>query len=297
MKYKKQLGFIFIFSIIYCCGTVAHNKIHKPQTADASIIGSARHGINIYIISKDKYFDLTNRIILWQAKLSSLFHSEKLKIVTATCTANAEKKISALVNKNHCVINNIWFDSHGKYRKGYSSFMIGRDEYDYKNISDSSHFSELKKIAAFCTTNTKVGIGACYAAADYNFPVLQNSKLENMYGDSLLKGMGNIFKGSSIYACKSWVMAKPWVFGSKNALAGFPLDRQYKDTIFIPVWKRMGEWNMYSTTVGIIEPVKSIYLSADGDIRIRRHSYLEKKKAQRKLARNLRKLRPNLYTL
>jgi hypothetical protein len=257
----------------------------------------SKKGINIYVISRDKYFDLTNHIIVWQAKLAALFHSKKLKIIIATSTADAEKKISTLIDKYNYTINNLWFDSHGKYRKGYSSFMIGSDEYYYKNIADSNHFSELKKIAAYCNQNTKVALGSCYAAADYNFPVLKNGKYQNMFGDSLLKGMGNIFKGSTVYASKSWVMAKPWIFGSENALAGFPLAKQYKDTIFLPVWKSMGEWHRYSTTFKRIETVNAIYLSHAGDILMQDKPYLNKKKAQRKLARNLKKLRPDLYDL
>ena len=133
--------------------------------------------------------------------------------------------------------------------------------------------------------------------ADYNFPVLRNGKYENMHGDSLLKGMGNIFKGSTVYASKSWVMAKPWIFGSENALAGFPLAKQYKDTIFLPVWKSMGEWERYSTVSQNIEPINTIHLSKKGEIVIQDKPYISQKKAQRKLARNLKKLRPGLVSL
>ena len=244
-----------------------------------------------------KYFDIVNRIIVWQTKLTALFHSKKLKVILVTSTADAGKKIAALITKHHYAINNLWFDSHGKYRKGYSSFMIGTDEYYYKNISDSNYISGLKKIASYCDRYTNIGLGSCYGAADFNFPVLKRGVYENMHGDSLLRGIGNIFKGSSVYACKSWVMAKPWILGSKNALAGYPLDRQYKDTIFLPVWKRMGEWDTYSTISQKIETVNTIYLSNDGDILMQSHPYLMQKKAQRKLARNLKKLRPNLYSL
>lgn len=256
-----------------------------------------KKAINIYLISKDKYFDLTNRIIVFQTKLAALFHSRKLKVILVTSTADAEKKIAALVSKHNYTINNLWFDSHGKYRKGYSSFMIGTDEYYYKNISDSNYISGLKKIASYCDRYTNIGLGSCYAAADFNFPVSRKGNYENMHGDSLLKGMGNIFKGSSVYACKSWVMAKPWILGSKNALAGYPLDRQYKDTIFLPVWKSMGEWHRYSTTSLCIETVNTIYLSHEGNILIQDEPYINKKMAQRKLKRNLKKLRPHLYTL
>lgn len=289
---------IYLFIFFYLLVVMAAFAGKKgPAAKNNHADHNSNSGINIYVISKDKYFDLTNRIILLQAQMAALLHSKKLKIVKATSTADAEKKIAAIVNKNHCCIDNLWFDSHGKYRKGYSSFMIGTDEYNYKTIVDTTCCSALKAIASLCDGHTNIAIGACYAAADFDFPVFHNGKFENMYGDSLLKGIGNIFKGSFIYACKSWVMAKPLIFGSKNALAGYPLDRQYKDAIFLPVWERMGKWEMYSTALGSIEPINTIYLSADGDIEIRSHNYLSQKKAQRKLGRNLRKLRPGLYTL
>ena len=256
-----------------------------------------KNGINIYVISKDKYFDIINRIIVLQTRLTALFHSKKLKVIMVTSTADAEKKIASIVSKHNYHINTLWFDSHGKYRKGYSSFMIGSDEYYYKDIADSNYFSDLKKIAAHCDSFTNIGLGSCYAAADFNFPVLRNGKYENMYGDSLLKGVANIFKGSTVYASKSWVMAKPWILGSKNALAGFPLDKEYKDTIFLPAWKSMGEWHRYSTNTNQIEIINTIYLSNKGDILIQDEPYMFQKKAHRKMERNLKKLRPGLYDL
>lgn len=278
--------------LITCTTAIAKSN---PDSSEKQL--SYQKAINIYIISKDIYFDFTNQIIVWQAKIASFLHGKKLKIIEATSTDDAEKKIALLVQKHHYTISNLWFDSHGKFRKGYSSFMLGSDEYDYKNIGDPDHIIKLKKIASYCSAKTKIAIGACYAAADYNFPVMKNGIYNNMHGDSLIKGIADIFKGSTIYASKSWVMAKPWIFGSKNAMAGFPLDRQYKDSIFLPVWKSMGEWQRYSSSSQKIENINSVYLSHSGDILMQNEPYLAKKKSQRKLARNLRKLRPNLYTL
>ncbi|MDB5223488.1 MAG: hypothetical protein JWN83_2155 [Chitinophagaceae bacterium] len=292
----KFLSLIFILLLFHCAAfsRMAVDSIKYNYNSEAYY---KKTGINIYIISKDKYFNFTSRIIVWQTKLVALFHSKKMKVIFATSTADAGEKIAALVQKHNYTINNLWFDSHGKYRKGYSSFMIGVDEYYYKNISDTNHISSLKKIASYCNSHTNIGLGSCFAAADYTFPVLRNGTYENMHGDSLLRGMGNIFKESTVYACKSWVMAKPWILGSKNALAGYPLDRQYKDTIFLPVWNRMGTWDKYSATSHEIETINTVYLTNNGEILVQDKSYLAQKKAQRKLARNLKKLRPDLYDL
>ena len=297
MSYTKYVLIFFIFLLIYFDSKAAGNGFNDTLYKQNPSFYHPKNGINIYVISKDKYFDIVNRIIVWQTKLTALFHSKKLKVILVTSTADAGKKIAALITKHHYAINNLWFDSHGKYRKGYSSFMIGCDEYYYKNIADSNYLSDLKIIASFCNSNTTIGLGACYAAADFNFPVLRNGKYENMHGDSLLKGMADIFKGSTVYACKSWVMAKPCILGSKNALAGYPLDKQYKDTIFLPVWKSMGVWHKYSAINHQIEIINTIYLSNKGDILIQDEPYMSQKKAQRKMARNIKKLRPDLYAL
>jgi hypothetical protein len=267
---------------------------HKDSVAIQS--QPHKRPVNVYIISKDKYFDLTNRIITWQARLAAFFH-HKLKIVMAYSTADAEKKIHTLIKEHDYTIDNLWLDSHGKYRKGYSSLMIGTDEYNYNNIGDSDYTRMLKKIASYCNPHTCVGIGSCYAASDFDFPVSHNGKKENMHGDSLLKGLGKIFEGNMVYASKSWVMAKLWIFGSRNALAGYPLDKQYRDTIFLPVWKSMGIWDRYSTLTQVIQKINTVSLSVCGDILVNENTYMDQDKAKRKLARNLKRLHPGLYQL
>jgi hypothetical protein len=286
---KKILLIIFLVQFNNAWCDAKRDSLHNSSP-------SVKRPVNIYIISKDKYFDLTNRIITWQARLAAFFH-HKLKIVMAFSTADAEKKIHTLLKEHDYSIENLWLDSHGKYRKGYSSLMIGSDEYNYHNISDSNYTRMLKKIASYCNPQTSIGIGACYAASDFTFPVLHNGHTENMHGDSLLKGLGKIFEGNTIYASKSWVMAKLWIFGSRNALAGYPLDKQYKDTIFLPVWKSMGVWDRYSTQTPVIEKINTVSLSVNGDILINENNYMDQEKAKRKLARNLKRLRPGLYQL
>lgn len=292
---KLNPGYLFIV-VLFSIAISGFGKNYRSSDS-LKISAANKRSINIYVISKDKYFDITNRLIVWQTKFISLFHHKKLRVIFASSTADAEKKIRALVTRHHYVIHTLWFDSHGKYRKGYSSLMIGNDEYSYKNIADTAYTATLKKIASYCNANTRIGLGSCYAAADYNFPVAKNGKYESMHGDSLIKTMGNIFAESDIYASKSWVMAKPFIFGGRNALAGYPLNKEYKDSIFFPAWKSMGEWHRYSQAKKQIEIINTIYLSATGEILINDRTYLTKKKAQRKLARNLKRLRPDLYDL
>jgi hypothetical protein len=253
-------------------------------------------GINIFVISKDKYFDNISRVITLQARFAGWMHHRKLKIIMAHSTNDAASKIAAIVDKCHCTIDNLWFDSHGKYRKRYSSFIIGSNEYSYKNITDTNQCQDLKKIASYCDQFTNIGIGACYAAATFNFP-LPDSIHMNMQGDSLLNGIGHIFKGSFVYGSESWVMAKPGMFGIRNALAGYPLGKEYKDILFKPVWDRLGMWRRYNPAKFEVEDINTVYLSGKAGIVVEKNSYLTSKRAQRKQLRHLKKLVPGRYKL
>jgi hypothetical protein len=257
---------------------------------------SKTKGINIFIISKDSAYDNTSRFIKAQAKLAAWLFPERLKIVTATSAKDAWQKIEIIFKKGTFSIDNIWFDSHGKYRKEFSSFSIGSDNFNYKDIADTVYCRYLIKIAALCNYQTIVGLGACYAAANFNFPCRDSIHM-NMHGDSLLTGLGKIFKGSYIYGSESWVMAKPGIFGFQNALAGYPLDDEYDDIVFKPVWQRLGMWRRYNPLKNTVEDINTVYLSDEGNILIQKKAYLSSKRIQRLQQKHLERLRPGLYKL
>ncbi len=296
MMIKYLFIILLVFGIKGICNATTTFE-DSVELKDASYPGHHKQpSVNIYVISMDKYFDNVSRFIILEAKIASLLHPRKMKVIKVHSTADAAEKIAAIVNKHHCSIDNLWFDSHGKYRKGYSSFMIGTDEYYYKNICDSSHCIGLETIAKFCDRYTNIGLGSCYAGATFNFPT-SDSAHKNMHGDSLLKGIANIFKGSFIYGSESWVMAKPGIFGSRNALAGFPLSKEYKDVLFTPVWSRLGMWRRYNPTKSEMESINTVHLSGTSGILIEKHSYHNLKRAQRKMVKNINKLESGRYKM
>ena len=108
-------------------------------------------------------------------------------------------------------------------------------------------------LARYCDDKTKVGLGSCYAGADFYFPATDSTPATRMNGDSLMIGLGDIFDQSTIYASESWVMAKPGIFTNKFGFAGYPLQRRFKDSVYAPVWQRIGKWREYSKANGEIK--------------------------------------------
>ncbi len=244
--------------------------------------------LNIYVISKDKKFEFLPFTVKARAFIKSIFSQKMMRVIVASKSEEAAIKIERLLKKHKAVIGNLWFDSHGLYKNGFSSFSIGEDNFSYKNINDSIHTQFLQRIARHTDADTKVGIGSCYGGASFIHP---GSKTE-MYGDSLMIGLGKIFDSSSVYASESWVMMKPGIFLDKFGFAGYPLGKKYKTLYWKPVWDHLGQWHSYRSTEGYIKDVNTVALSNVGEIRVRARNYLSLTKAIRKQDKALMSLRP-----
>ncbi len=252
--------------------------------------------VNFFIFTRErkKKIDLLAFYTLLRARVKSLFHHRKLYVVNARSSKDATAKVEDVLHKKRKLINNIWFDSHGHYGNRYSSFRIGTDQFNYANIHDSSAIKYLKTIAKYCDDKTKVGLGSCYAGADFYFPATDSTPATRMNGDSLMIGLGEIFESSSIYASESWVMAKPGIFTNKFGLAGYPLQKRFKDSIYAPVWERIGKWNRYSKKEGEIKSIPTIALDRSGNIHTRFREYNHFYKSRKKIAKALKSLKPAL---
>lgn len=252
--------------------------------------------LNFYVISKEKSkkIDLTALSTSLRAKIRSFFDRKKFFVITAHSSKEAMHKIERKLRRKRKLIANLWFDSHGHYGNRYSSFTIGEDKFSYKNINDTSQTKYLSRIALFCDSATKIGLGSCYAGADFYFPATDSTPASRMNGDSLMIGMGQIFKDASIYASESWVMAKPGIFANKFGFAGYPLQKRFLDNVYAPVWKRMGKWRHYSTISGQITNVSTIALNRWGDIRFRMKNYNSLPKVQKTIAEKTKRLKPGL---
>lgn len=253
-------------------------------------------GINFYIITKEKSkkIDLTSLSTNLRASIREFLDRKTLYVISAKSSEDAANKMIRILHRRKKMINNIWFDSHGHYGNRYSSFRVGKDIFSYKNINDSIATKYLKIIAAYCDENTKIGLGACYAGADFYFPATDSTAASRMNGDSLMIGLGMVFTKSSVYASESWVMAKPGIFANKYGFAGYPLQNRFLDNVYAPVWQRLGKWRHYSTLSGEIKNVSTVALNRWGDINFRTRNYNDLPKVKKTITEKTKKLMPGL---
>ncbi len=257
-----------------------------------------RRKLNFFIISKPtKFWDPATRFNILRAKIKSAIRPTRFVCIVAASSEQMSSKIKFRLNKYHAQIGNIWFDGHGSIKKGYSFFTIGKDEFSYKNINDTNHTRAFQKLAAYCDSNTRIGIGSCYGGATYSRPGTKAFKESRMNGDSLIIGLAKVFNGTTIYGCESWVMTKPGLFKETFAMAGHPVLKRYTDVVYKPVWEQLGVWNSYSTLNGNLQQVNCIKLDKDGNIGTRFNHYQSKKKVKKQIALKLSKLQEGVLKI
>ena len=262
------------------------------DTISATIKTAPKNRINFFVISKPKkLLDPATRFNILRGKIRSLLRPKHFSCIVASSSEEMSRKIQYRTKINNAMIGSLWFDSHGSYKKGYSLFTVGHDEFNHKSITIGRMVEPLVGLAPLTDSLTKIGIGSCYGGATYSKP---GNESERMNGDSLMQGLGSIFPSATIYACESWVMTKPGLFKEKFAMAGSPLRKKFKDSSYEPVWNNLGMWNSYQAITGDIKHVNCVTLSRYGDIKVRFNSYQSLKKVQRKIANGKNKLKPNL---
>jgi hypothetical protein len=276
-KNKIALMLLLCLSIQYC---------------NAQGNAAIQKSLNFYIFTKDasSKFDLFGTTALLRAKKRSLLSKKTLFVIEAQNTQQVVNEIVAILNGYHALIGNIWIDSHGLYKQGYSSFHIGSDEYSYKNINDSVYTGTLQQLVSYCDAATNIGLGSCYGGATFYFPGSATVPCGRMNGDSLMTGLGQIFALATIYGSESWVMAKPGIFNDNFGFAGYPLGKRYRNTYWQPVWERLGQWNRYRAATNIFEPINTVALNKKGEITVRSRHYQELEKGQKATGKNLAKL-------
>ena len=297
---------IFFFTCCFLFSIKAGCQIHGKNMNDVHTIDDENnaqklHGydkgrVNFFIFTRERHkrIDLLAFYTLLRARAKSLFHHKTFYVVNARSSKDATAKVESILHKKRKLINSLWFDSHGHYGNRYSSFRIGTDQFYYKNIDDTSSIKYLQILAKYCDDKTKVGLGSCYAGADFYFPATDSTPATRMNGDSLMIGLGDIFAQSTIYASESWVMAKPGIFTNKFGFAGYPLQRRFKDSVYAPVWQRIGKWREYSKKDGELKSVPTIALDRKGNIHTRYREYNSFYKSRKGIAKALKKLKPAL---
>ena len=268
-----------------------------PVGPAAEVIKQNNRRINILVSSNTGKFDVITLSVRVRARLSAFFSGGKLYVVSASSSEEMAKKIKVILSRKKARIGNLWFDSHGHFAKRYSLIEIGKEEFSFKNITDSGSTRWLRSIADFTDSQTKVGLGSCYSGATYTAPAMDRFDSSRMNGDSLMMGMSKIFNDASVYGSESWVMSGPGVFASSYALSGYPPRKKFQDPFFKPVWERLGIWNYYDGQTKQLVSVNTACLDHKGSISVKEHTYLDLKGKKRKQEKKMKSLKNGNYNL
>jgi len=253
--------------------------------------------LNFVVSPKQKKLDGAPFSFQLQAHLMRWFHRRELYVVIAQSSEDAVNKITAVLDKENAMIGNLWFDSHGHFPRRRSLFEIGDEEFNYLTVRDSVATVHLQRLAIYCDTNTKVGIGSCYGGATFILPAIETFPEQRMNGDSLMMGVSKLFSNATVYACESFVLTGPGIMNAGYALCGSPLRKKFKDPIYAPVWERLGEWNRYSGKTGRFESRVSVSLDPDGSIYVKPNNYLALTKNRKKQSKKLMSLKKGNYNM
>jgi hypothetical protein len=252
--------------------------------------------MNFYVVNKPRTLDMYSRFVIWRAKQRAASRKEKFIVIVASSTKEVKNKIVNNLEKRHAMIGSLWFDSHGHYKNRYSSFLIGNEEFSYKTIHDTSITKNLQVLSAYCNKRTRVAIGSCYSGATYEKPAHNGQPASRMNGDSLVIGLANLLPGATVFGTEGWVMTKPGIFSTHSyALAGYPIQKRFKDEVYKPVWEHMGIWHSYSTETGTYTTENTLALTHMGTIHVKSQTYLDKEKYQKRQQKHLKNLKPGVW--
>jgi hypothetical protein len=267
----------------------------QGNKTDSSSGKTFQRRVNFYVVNKPKTVDLFSRLVVVRARKRGMTRRDKFIVIVAKSAKEARDKMEDHLQKKNAMLGSLWFDTHGRYANGYSSFILGKDEFSYKTINDTAKMKNLRALATYCDEYTRVAIGSCYGGATYEKPAHNGNPASRMNGDSLMIGLANLLPNATIYGTEGWVMTKPGIFHKHSyALAGYPLQKRFKDEVYKPVWEHMGIWHSYSTITKKFEVINTLSLTRMGSIHVKEVSYLDKEKSKQRLEKHLAKLKPGL---
>jgi hypothetical protein len=253
--------------------------------------------LNFLISPKQEKFDAAPLSFQLQAKLVELFHRKEIYVIVAKSSEDMVKQITAILEKRNAMIGNIWFDSHGHFTRRRSLFEIGTEEFNFQSIRDTCFTMHLKKLAAYCDTNTNAGIGSCYGGATYTLPAIEEFPAQRMNGDSLMIELSELLNNATVYGCESFVLTGPGILRGSYAFAGNPWRRKFKDQVYAPVWEKLGEWNCYSGKKKKLEEPVTVSLQPNGKISTKKVNYLAFEKNKLKWIKKMQRLKNGNYNL
>lgn len=285
-----------LFLLLHTPAVLSAQPINGLADTTEQLNGAVRH-INFFIISKREKgrLDLASRFNVFRSKIKNFFRRKKFVAIVARDAGHMSRKMQRKLRKYNAHIGTLWFDSHGKYKTGYSLFYIGRDEVSLHSIYDSTIGIHFRELAAFADTQTRIVIGACYGGATYTRLSVDYKDTTRMNGDSLMRALGSFFHQSTIYGSESWVMTKPGIFLKKPAVVGHPGRKLFRDICYKPAWETVGQWNEYAAMTNSFRRVNPLTMDMYGNVLQLPHSFPRHKSDKRNVKRNMKKLKPGLY--
>jgi hypothetical protein len=296
MKLQNFITIVAATLMINLAASAQQNSyLSENETQQISI--SEKKQLNFFIISKRKKakLDLATRFNVLRTKVKSFLRPKKFVSIVAKDGASMSAKVEYRLKKHNARIGTLWFDSHGMYKKGYSLFFIGKDEYSYKTLKDAGTIAPLQQLTSYTDEGTKLIIGSCYGGATYSRPSIDYKDTTRMNGDSLMIGIGKIFNRAFIYGSESWVMTKPGLFLKKAAVGGYPGRKLFRDYCYQPAWENIGQWNQYNASTNSFQRINPIAMDIYGNIVVRGDSYAIEKNKTIDIEKKLETLEPGLY--
>lgn len=297
---KQIICTLILFFGLHVTGTCQKASLQSEQNNEKLSLrttATKKQKLNFFIISKRKKgkLDLATRFNIFRTKIKSLLRPNKFVSIVA---GNAEEMRAGVINKlekKNASLGTIWFDSHGMYKKGYALFFIGHDEISRRTLTDSQQQHAFRDLSPYINTESRIILGSCYAGATYNRSSIDYKDTTRMDGDSLMMVLGSLMENGTVYASESWVMTKPGLFHRKAATGGYPGRKLFRDLCYQPAWSHVGMWNQYSVCSNELSRINTIALDPDGNLVVRAKPWLEEKKKDKVINRNLNNLKPGLY--
>lgn len=253
--------------------------------------------VNFFIISKKEKgrFDVPTWYNIIRTKLKSIFHGKDFMPIVANNGNDMCAQVKKKLTKRNAIIGTIWFDSHGKFRKGYSLFTIGEDEYNYRSIKDSSMAAHFIELSPFIGPESNIIIGSCYGGATFRRLTNGYKDTAQMKGDSLMIYIGTLLKNGVVYGSESWVMSRPGLFLKQLSLYGNPGRKRFHDSYYKPAWESVGKWNKYVVAGSDFKPANVISLTSNGKLIEFQKPFCIKKKYRKSIKKIIANLRPGLF--
>jgi hypothetical protein len=294
---KQIICCLILFAGLNFTGIAQQASIQAEQPGEKQSVNTnsgKKQKLNFFIISKRKKgrLDLATRFNIVRTKIKSLFRPKRFVSIIAD---EMSTKVLQRLEKYNATLGTIWFDSHGMYKKGYALFFIGHDEISRHTLTDSNQQHAFRDLAPYITTESRIILGSCYAGATYIRASIDYKDTTRMDGDSLMMVLGSLIENGTVYASESWVMTKPGLFNRKAATGGYPGRKLFRDLCYQPAWSHVGLWNQYSVRTNEISRINTIALDPDGNLVVRAKPWLEEKKKDKVINRNLNNLKPGLY--